>query len=161
KFSMIHLDDIIIFSKSYKEHIDHLNQVLIQLDESNPPKCEVAKTFDLHTNPVNPKATWSLQNAVAVILNRFLDKSFTLSRWTCGLDPLLHTYIHPKLVDHTIVRHLNTNLHHQDVKRRLRHLQVPYVHFRLDKHRNRVVIGLKTDALVAQFNGTIRHDAFH
>ncbi|CAF4354254.1 unnamed protein product [Didymodactylos carnosus] len=251
-------------------------------------------TFDLPTKPINPysdpKATWSLQNAVAVILNRFLDKSFTMSRWACGLDPLLGTYIHPKLVgsartndirqqltrrenlvayarkdcqsttklvqymrdyqpilapssrivtitprtpppstlaaisnvlgfdyedisdddeipsaqskppsteqrssspvkqkhsqhrtaaskkrrnyircqhrrphrfDHTIVRHLNTNLHHQDVKRRLRHLQVPYVHFRLDKHRNRVVIGLKTDALVAQFNGTIRHDAFH
>ncbi|CAF4630701.1 unnamed protein product, partial [Didymodactylos carnosus] len=67
----------------------------------------------------------------------------------------------PHRFDHTIVRHLNINLHHQDVKRRLRHLQVPYVHFRLDKHRNRVVIGLKTDALVAQFNGTIRHDAFH
>ncbi|CAF4587733.1 unnamed protein product, partial [Didymodactylos carnosus] len=59
-------------------------------------------TFDLPTKPINPysdpKATWSLQNAVAVILNRFLDKSFTMSRWACGLDPLLGTYIHPKLV---------------------------------------------------------------
>ncbi|CAF1192141.1 unnamed protein product [Didymodactylos carnosus] len=77
------------------------------------------------------------------------------SYWDSAVD------VRPHRFDHSIVRHLNTNLHHQDIKQRLRHLHVPYDHFRLDKHRNRVVTGLKTDALVAQFNETIRHDAFH
>ena len=44
-FSLVYLDDIIVYSKSYKEHLDHLKQVFTALDNRNfvlnPPKCEI------------------------------------------------------------------------------------------------------------------------
>jgi hypothetical protein len=46
QFSLVYLDDIIIFSKSYSEHLYHLERVLSALQAKrlvlNPPKCELA-----------------------------------------------------------------------------------------------------------------------
>ena len=45
-FSLVYLDDIIIFSKSFEEHLYHLDCVLSALKEKNlvlnPPKCVFA-----------------------------------------------------------------------------------------------------------------------
>ena len=45
-FSLVYLDDIIVFSKSFDEHLHHLNCVLTALNTKslilNPPKCVLA-----------------------------------------------------------------------------------------------------------------------
>ena len=45
-FSSVYLDDIIVFSKSFEEHLQHLEAVLIALRANNlilnPPKCVFA-----------------------------------------------------------------------------------------------------------------------
>ena len=44
-FSLVYLDDIIVFSKTYEEHLDHLTHVFTALSDGNfvlnPPKCEI------------------------------------------------------------------------------------------------------------------------
>ena len=46
QFSLVYLDDIIVFSKSFSEHISHLQRVLLALQAKNlilnPPKCDLA-----------------------------------------------------------------------------------------------------------------------
>ncbi|CAF4125368.1 unnamed protein product [Rotaria sordida] len=48
KFCFIYLDDILIYSDSFQQHLDHLNQVLAILNKHkfqlNPQKCELART---------------------------------------------------------------------------------------------------------------------
>ena len=48
KFVYVYLDDIIIFSRSLEEHVDHLRQVLTKIREANlkikPSKCQWIKT---------------------------------------------------------------------------------------------------------------------
>lgn len=48
QFCLIYLDDIIIYSKSFNEHCEHLNNVLEVLDRANfqlnPPKCSFAQS---------------------------------------------------------------------------------------------------------------------
>lgn len=45
KFALVYLDDIIVFSKTYDDHISHLSQVFTALSTRNfvlnPPKCEL------------------------------------------------------------------------------------------------------------------------
>ena len=45
QFALVYLDDIIVFSTTYDDHISHLNQVFIALNNRNfvlnPPKCEL------------------------------------------------------------------------------------------------------------------------
>ena len=45
QFAIVYLDDIIVFSKTYDDHISHLTQVFIALNNRhfvlNPPKCEL------------------------------------------------------------------------------------------------------------------------
>lgn len=47
-FSLVYLDDIIVFSKSFDEHLHHLERVLAALQTKtfvlNPPKCVIAAT---------------------------------------------------------------------------------------------------------------------
>jgi hypothetical protein len=47
KFVVVYLDDILIFSKTAKEHLSHLKQVLQTLRENqfyaNPKKCDFMK----------------------------------------------------------------------------------------------------------------------
>ncbi|CAF1949063.1 unnamed protein product [Rotaria magnacalcarata] len=49
KFCLVYLDDILIFSNSFTQHVVHLNQVLAILNKHkfqlNPQKCELARTM--------------------------------------------------------------------------------------------------------------------
>ncbi|CAF4138428.1 unnamed protein product [Rotaria sp. Silwood2] len=46
QFSLAYLDDIIVFSRSFSDHLNHLHQVFLALQAKNfvlnPPKCEIA-----------------------------------------------------------------------------------------------------------------------
>ena len=48
KFSPVYLDDILVYSDSFHQHFEHLNQVLAILNKHifqlSPPKCEFAQT---------------------------------------------------------------------------------------------------------------------
>jgi hypothetical protein len=48
KFSLVYIDDILIFSKDFESHLDHINQVFEHLREANmrlkPSKCNFAVT---------------------------------------------------------------------------------------------------------------------
>jgi hypothetical protein len=57
----------------------------------------------------NPSSQWSLQKAVKLFFQKALDKSFTLNRWSCGLDITLYTWrtnrdkaIRKSLIDYAI-----------------------------------------------------------
>ncbi len=62
KFTMVYIDDIIIFSKTWKEHLEHIKTVLSKLEKKGiyikPSKCEfgVEKMnflgFDIFANGV-------------------------------------------------------------------------------------------------------------
>ena len=45
-----------------------------------------------HRSHQNAQATWSLQDAIALVFGEFLDKSETINKWGCGLDPKLNTW---------------------------------------------------------------------
>ncbi len=44
-FMLVYIDDIIVYSKNFKEHINHLDKVLIAIEESgitlSPSKCHI------------------------------------------------------------------------------------------------------------------------
>ena len=48
KFSIVYLDDVLIYSENFDQHLQHVNQVLAILNKHrfqlNPPKCEVFRT---------------------------------------------------------------------------------------------------------------------
>ena len=46
--------------------------------------------------------TWSLQDAIASTLSLFLDKTETLNRWKCGLDPILNTWQQQRFNRHRV-----------------------------------------------------------
>jgi hypothetical protein len=45
-----------------------------------------------HRSHQDAQATWSLQDAIALVFGEFLDKSETINKWGCGLDPKLNTW---------------------------------------------------------------------
>ncbi|CAF0781610.1 unnamed protein product [Didymodactylos carnosus] len=57
---------------------------------------------------------WSLQRAAAKILNLFVDKSFTVSKWHCGLDQRLKTYKDTSLYGRELERNSDTQLQRRD-----------------------------------------------
>ncbi|CAF1579682.1 unnamed protein product [Didymodactylos carnosus] len=65
----------------------------------NVPKYEVNSfVHSIDTSAYrDPNNAWSLQKAIAVTFGTFLDKRLTLSRWACGLDPKLQTWMTSEL----------------------------------------------------------------
>ncbi|CAF5111057.1 unnamed protein product, partial [Rotaria sp. Silwood1] len=45
-----------------------------------------------HSTHYDSNATWSLQDAIATALEKFLDKLETVNHWQCGLDLDLNTW---------------------------------------------------------------------
>ncbi|CAF1619086.1 unnamed protein product, partial [Adineta ricciae] len=72
-FSSVYLDDIIIFSKSFEEHLAHLERVLIALQAKNlvlnPPKCVfAAQEIDYLGHTVSQYGLKPLQERIDTIL---------------------------------------------------------------------------------------------
>ncbi|CAF1503030.1 unnamed protein product, partial [Didymodactylos carnosus] len=53
----------------------------------------------IHAAPKPINNDWSLQRAVAAKFELFVDKSLTISKWNCGLDKRLNTWLNPQLQD--------------------------------------------------------------
>ncbi len=73
-FSLVYLDDIIVFSKSYDEHLDHLKQVFVALSDRhfvlNPPKCELlVQQIDYLGHTINKDTLKPMTQKIEVILN--------------------------------------------------------------------------------------------
>ncbi|CAF1497359.1 unnamed protein product, partial [Didymodactylos carnosus] len=66
----------------------------------NVPKYEVNSFVHSIDNSAyrDPNNPWSLQKAIAVTFGTFLDKRLPLSRWACGLDPELQTWMTYELI---------------------------------------------------------------
>ncbi|CAF4734223.1 unnamed protein product, partial [Rotaria sp. Silwood2] len=47
---------------------------------------------ELYSTTYDDATVWSLQKAIVVIFNKFLDKSLTANWWQCGLDLKLNTW---------------------------------------------------------------------
>ncbi|CAF4146871.1 unnamed protein product, partial [Rotaria sp. Silwood2] len=73
KFCLVYLDDILIYSDSFVQHMDHLNQVLAILNKHkfqlNPQKCELAKmTIDYLGHTISIQCIKPLQERIEKIL---------------------------------------------------------------------------------------------
>ena len=72
-FCLIYLDDIIIYSKSFNEHCQHLNDVLTVLNQANfqlnPPKCSFARPeIDYLGHTINEKGFKPLGTNIDAII---------------------------------------------------------------------------------------------
>ena len=73
-FCLIYLDDIIVHSKSFNEHCEHLNNVLSVLNKANfqlnPPKCSFAmQEIDYLGHTINANGFKPLEDNVSTIVN--------------------------------------------------------------------------------------------
>jgi hypothetical protein len=73
QFSLVYLDDIIVFSKSYLEHLHHLECVLTALQAKslvlNPPKCEIAvHEIDYLGHTISQYSITPMKDKIAAIL---------------------------------------------------------------------------------------------
>ncbi|CAF4591992.1 unnamed protein product, partial [Didymodactylos carnosus] len=74
QFCQVYLDDIVIFSKTADEHLQHLQQVLQCLNQSNlklnPPKCTIAQsTINYLGHTVTSTTITPLNDKINAILN--------------------------------------------------------------------------------------------
>jgi hypothetical protein len=72
-FSLVYLDDIIVFSKTYDEHLQHLSLVLSALQAKNlvlnPPKCELAvHQIDYLGHTISSKRITPMKDKITAIL---------------------------------------------------------------------------------------------
>ncbi|CAF2621992.1 unnamed protein product [Rotaria sp. Silwood2] len=73
-FSLVYLDDILIYSDSFQQHLDHLNQVLTILNKHkfqlNPQKCELVRTtIDYLGHTISNQGIKPLQERIQKILD--------------------------------------------------------------------------------------------
>ncbi|CAF1423056.1 unnamed protein product [Rotaria sordida] len=74
QFSLVYLDDIIVFSRSYEEHMIHLEQVFSALSSKhfvlNPPKCELmVPTINYLGHTISENRITPLTEKIQAILN--------------------------------------------------------------------------------------------
>ncbi|CAF1045895.1 unnamed protein product [Didymodactylos carnosus] len=90
-------------------------------DINNPPTNIYGKQLRNWRRATKKNATdqWSLQKAIAIIFGRFLEKSSTLSNWSCGLDSCLLTGMSANLVG-------ERRTHYHNKQKQLRQTLIKY-----------------------------------
>ena len=73
QFCLVYLDDIVVFSKSFDEHLYHLECVLAALQAKNlilnPPKCVIAATqIDYLGHTISQKRITPMREKIEAIL---------------------------------------------------------------------------------------------
>ncbi|CAF3807931.1 unnamed protein product [Rotaria magnacalcarata] len=73
QFCLVYLDDIIVFSKSFSEHMEHLKLVFLALQDKNlvlnPPKCELAvQQIDYLGHTINKNCIMPMKEKIDTIL---------------------------------------------------------------------------------------------
>ncbi|CAF1187952.1 unnamed protein product [Rotaria sordida] len=91
QFCLVYLDDIIVFSKSYEEHINHLEQVFSALQTKyfvlNPPKCEtMVPTINYLAHTISEKIITPMNEKIQAILD--IKEPHTLARANKFIDTL-------------------------------------------------------------------------
>nr|ABL86690.1 putative pol protein [Philodina roseola] len=74
QFSIVYLDDIVVFSKTYDDHLEHLRQVFAALQTRNfvlnPPKCELlVSQINYLGHTISEKIITPMQDKIQAILN--------------------------------------------------------------------------------------------
>jgi hypothetical protein len=74
QFALVYLDDIIVFSKTYDDHISHLTQVFIALNNRNfvlnPPKCTLlASQINYLGHTISEKIITPMKEKIQAILD--------------------------------------------------------------------------------------------
>jgi len=75
QFALVYLDDIIVFSKSFEDHISHLEQVSTALYNRNlvlnPPKCELlVSQINYLGHTISEKLVTPMKEKIEAILNK-------------------------------------------------------------------------------------------
>jgi hypothetical protein len=107
KFAAVYLDDIIVYSRTYQEHILHLRQVMERLREANlicaPDKCVIARTrleylghvIDLDTNEPQTRHLGAIQSTPEPTSKKQLKSFLGLCNWLRDYVPHMATLIAP------------------------------------------------------------------
>ena len=74
QFALVYLDDIIVYSKTYKDHLTHLEQVFLNLTHRhfvlNPPKCELlASQINYLGHNISETGITPMQEKIQAILD--------------------------------------------------------------------------------------------
>lgn len=77
-----------IFKFWYNDSYGHDDECSLSFVEKDHPSCTCP-----HRPYKNPNAKWSLEIAIAMTFNQFLDKRLSLGPWRLGLDLALSTYL--------------------------------------------------------------------
>ena len=72
-FCLVYIDDVLIFSKTFEQHVDHLNEILSVLQEANlqlnPKKCSLVKPeIDYLGHTINGQGICPLQENIDAIV---------------------------------------------------------------------------------------------
>ncbi|CAF4669082.1 unnamed protein product [Rotaria sp. Silwood1] len=113
-FCLVYLDDIIVFSTSFSEHLDHLKQVFSALQSKslvlNPPKCEIAvRQIDYLGHTITKDCIKPMRAKIDAILN--IEEPHTLAQANRFLGSLgWYRKFLPKFADIAAPIHAVTNL---------------------------------------------------
>lgn len=88
-----HVNLQFLFRSWYNKHqITHPVMERRDDDDSEEERMDgIDDEFNM-TDDTSEKVTWSLQDAIAITFQKFLDKSLTINWWQCGLDLQLNTW---------------------------------------------------------------------
>ncbi|CAF1169558.1 unnamed protein product [Didymodactylos carnosus] len=173
KFCLVYLDDIIIFSKSFDEHVQHLDQVLSRLHQANfqlnPSKCAIAKTeIDYLGHRVNQYGISPLPEKISAILLLKEPKTLRVANCFIGALSWYRKFI-PRFAATAapthVVTNLSKNMQHNfqwttaqstafHVLKKLLTEAPLFLHFPVDKHP----VILSTDAAKNGISGVLQQE---
>ncbi|CAF1203337.1 unnamed protein product, partial [Didymodactylos carnosus] len=172
KNCLVYIDDLIIFSKTFEEHVQHLNQVLSLLHQSNfqlnPAKCQIARNeINYLGHHINQSGISPLPEKISSIVQLKANKFVGALSWYRKFIPQFATTAAPIHAVTNLPKNLrykfkwepeqSTSFH--ELKKLLTEAPL-FLNFSVDKHP----IILTTDASLIGITGILQqeiHEEMH